>query len=201
MSSNFVSFDKKLKKGRFSYTIKNAISDKDCEKIINTYEDLDQFEASEIVNSGDAPQIRKSKSVFDDKGWIFDLIWPYLKQANHFADWDFNIDSAENYQVAKYEEGDFYAIHIDSLGTNGTKRIDPQRPNLNGKTRKISMTLNLNDPSEYEGGTLRLLGAGTPPSEKGTITFFPSFLPHEVSPIIKGTRYSLVVWFLGAPWQ
>ena len=63
------------------------------------------------------------------------------------------------------------------------------------------MTLNLNDPSEYEGGELRLFGVGKLEEEKGRLSFFPSFLPHEVTPVTKGVRYSLVVWFLGPPWE
>ena len=36
---------------------------------------------------------------------------------------------------------------------------------------------------------------------KGSIIVFPSFLYHQVTPITKGTRYSLVMWVLGRPWQ
>ena len=36
---------------------------------------------------------------------------------------------------------------------------------------------------------------------RGSIVVFPSFLYHEVKPITKGTRYSLVVWFIGKPFK
>jgi predicted 2-oxoglutarate/Fe(II)-dependent dioxygenase YbiX len=35
------------------------------------------------------------------------------------------------------------------------------------------------------------------PKEQGTLIAFPSFMLHEVSPIKKGTRYSLVAWITG----
>ena len=193
---------KRLQSGKFYWNIPNAVSNKDCERIYNRYEELQQFEPSFLGDSElDIKKFRQSQSVFDNIDWIFDLIWPHQKDANQLADWHFKIEAAENYQVTKYEVGDFYTTHIDSLGTNGTKRILPDIPNLHNKTRKMSMTLNLNDPSEYEGGELRLFGVGSLPKDKGSMTFFPSYLPHEVTPVTKGVRYSLVAWFLGPPWE
>ena len=63
----------------------------------------------------------------------------------------------------------------------------------------MSMSLTLND--DYEGGDLILYSTGTVKQETGSMVFFPSFLPHEVRPVTKGTRYSLVLWFLGNPWR
>ena len=63
----------------------------------------------------------------------------------------------------------------------------------------MSMSLILND--DYEGGDLILYGAGKVKQEIGSMVFFPSFLLHEVMPVTKGTRYSLVMWFLGNPWR
>ena len=37
--------------------------------------------------------------------------------------------------------------------------------------------------------------------DEGDLLFFPSYLPHEVTPVTKGVRYSLVMWFLGYPFQ
>ena len=37
--------------------------------------------------------------------------------------------------------------------------------------------------------------------KKGTIIVFPSYLVHRVKPVVKGTRYSLVVWFCGEPFK
>ena len=74
------------------------------------------------------------------------------------------------------------------------------------------MTINLSDPSEYEGGNLEFdYRNRTDRSDcivpckqimpKGSIALFPSFVFHRVTPVTKGTRYSLVVWNSGSPYK
>ena len=80
-----------------------------------------------------------------------------------------------------------------------------------GKVRKISMTLNLNEPGQYEGGNLLFDFGHHQEGEQyyeckemrpqGSIIIFPSFLPHCVTPLTKGIRYSLVLWCLGRPFK
>lgn len=80
-----------------------------------------------------------------------------------------------------------------------------------GKVRKISMTLNLTDPTKYEGGNLKFdLGPHMRGNRfkvcddsrsQGSIIVFPSFTYHCITPVTSGTRYSLVFWCLGKPWQ
>ena len=80
-----------------------------------------------------------------------------------------------------------------------------------GKVRKISMTVNLADPKNYDGGNLKFdLGPHTDEDRfkvcddirpQGSAIVFPSFTYHCVTPVTKGTRYSLVLWCLGKPWQ
>lgn len=78
------------------------------------------------------------------------------------------------------------------------------------KVRKISMTVNLSDPNNYEGGDLKFdLGPHIKERYKicdeikpqGSVIVFPSFTYHCVTPVTSGTRYSLVLWCLGKPWQ
>ena len=83
--------------------------------------------------------------------------------------------------------------------------------NMVGKVRKLSLTLNLNKPGEYEGGNLMFDFGNHTTSERfhqcteirpqGSIIVFPSFLDHCVTPITSGTRYSLVLWSLGEPFK
>ena len=35
--------------------------------------------------------------------------------------------------------------------------------------------------------------------EEGSIIVFPAFMEHRVTPVTRGTRYSLVTWFVGPP--
>ena len=85
------------------------------------------------------------------------------------------------------EEKGFYGKHIDMMyKSNGT--------------RKLSMSVQLSEPEDYEGGSLLLYTGEEPltlPKSRGTALFFPSYSLHEVTPVTKGLRYSLVAWFLG----
>ena len=66
------------------------------------------------------------------------------------------------------------------------------------------MTCLLSDPSEFTGGDL--LFSDVPeynptPLKQGQAIFFASFLRHKVTPITKGIRKSLVMWFGGPPFK
>jgi len=71
--------------------------------------------------------------------------------------------------------------------------------------RKISVTVQLSHPDEYEGGDLQLWPGGTypinAPRGKGNVIIFPSFMMHRVTPIIKGTRKSFVLWLGGGHYK
>lgn len=66
--------------------------------------------------------------------------------------------------------------------------------------RKLSMTVQLSDPNNYEGGQFSIMGE-TIPLEKNQAVIFPSFLPHEVHPVTKGKRNVIIAWALGPHWQ
>ena len=73
--------------------------------------------------------------------------------------------------------------------------------NGNVATRKLSFTLQLSDPSTYEGCDLLVNDHATPITgsrEQGSINFFPSYMTHKVTPIEKGVRYALVIWVHGS---
>jgi PKHD-type hydroxylase len=65
--------------------------------------------------------------------------------------------------------------------------------------RKLSLTLQLSPPEAYEGGGLEFFGAGELSVSRlqGTLIAFPSFLHHRVTPITRGKRESLVMWWHG----
>ena len=108
---------------------------------------------------------------------------------NHFG--FSNIQITEKAQVSEYSKGQFYDWHTDS-----TIDMDIEPP-----VRKLSMTLLLNDPSEFEGGNLEIAGKNLSPMKQGHAAIFASFLQHRVTPVTKGVRKSLVVWFSGEPFK
>ena len=156
---------------------------------------------------------RKSDIVWMNDRWIYKEIHPYIHQANKLAGWNFQWDWSESCQFTKYEPGQFYDWHCDSWEVPYDK---PNDPNSNGKIRKLSVTISLSDPSEYEGGNLEFdfrnnadwaenrkakVKECTEIRPRGSIIVFPSFCWHRVNPVTKGTRYSLVIWNLGWPFK
>ena len=96
----------------------------------------------------------------------------------------------EGVQLSRYTLGQFYNKHVDFNGNSNTKSY----------TRKLSMSVQLSDENSYEGGDLIIFYSGEKyiaPKVKGTVIVFDSRLTHEVTPITKGERYSLVKWFHG----
>ena len=74
----------------------------------------------------------------------------------------------------------------------------------NTNIRKLSFTLQLSDPSDYDGGDLCLYfgeDAEVIKREQGYVALFPSYVLHEVTPVTRGTRYSLVSWITGKPFR
>ena len=145
-----------------------------------------------------------------------------INMASAEANWLHQWDHIENHQYTIYHHrpdaevtGDFYTWHTDS----GDK---PQSEG--GRLRKFSSTIQLSHPEEYEGGHFqwiepqglfdKLKSTGTqtidvdpyiktaPFSAKsrGTLIVFPSFVHHQVQPVTRGTRISLVSWYHGQPY-
>ena len=109
---------------------------------------------------------------------------------NHFG-FD-GMQITEMAQYTEYPEGGFYDWHIDS-----DVNFAHEPP-----VRKISMTCLLSPENEFEGGDLELMKEGKPAKLKqGHAIFFASFIRHRVTPVIRGNRKSLVMWFGGTPFK
>jgi|TARA_R100001163_G_C5063018_1_gene200208 PKHD-type hydroxylase len=157
-------------------------------------------------NIFDLKKQRDSNIVWLRDQWIYNLIIPWVKKANDNAGWNFQLDTAEQCQFTKYNLNQFYDWHCDSFP-------EPYKSNneFNGKIRKLSVTLSLSNPNDYEGGELEFCVGGKNPKErrqieacrgilpKGSLVVFPSFLYHRVQPVTSGKRYSLVIWNCGNP--
>lgn len=66
-------------------------------------------------------------------------------------------------------------------------------------TRKISLSVQLTAPEDYDGGALQFVshGQALPAGEIGTLVAFPSHLAHRVLPVTRGERQALVAWVHG----
>ena len=122
--------------------------------------------------------------------WVCSVFSHYIGIANK-QQWEYDLNTLLGIQVSKYEAPDgHYRWHSD-YGTSQNSEF----------TRKLSASLLLTDPSEYEGGDLEFIdyhGNNVfAPKTKGSIIVFDSRVPHRVTPVTKGLRYSLVTWMYG----
>lgn len=201
------------------YYFISAIDKKVCKKIIAL--GADEFkEATVNVGKGITEEerikgkpfiggtdsaVRSSDVKWITEQWVYDLIWPYMQTANDLAGWKFDIKSAESGQVTRYKPRGFYSWHRDGKSDHLSKYDMPKNKFKHDYVRKLSMTVLLNE--DYQGGDFQFacsnkgkVNIETPTFNKaGSIIVFPSFMEHRVAPVTKGTRYSLVTWFLGPP--
>lgn len=92
------------------------------------------------------------------------------------------IETDEGYTLLRYKDGNFYGKHTDDFRSHH---------------RIVSGLLYLND--DYEGGELYFNDLDELIKPKaGSIVLFPSnfAFAHESKPIIKGTKYAIVTWFV-----
>lgn len=200
------------------YYFKSALTHKFCDEVIEHalrqketlgvtggYEDkkLDNKQLKKLK------ELRHSDLVWLNDNWIYKEIQPYVRLANTMAGWNFEWDTSESIQFTKYKHNQFYDWHCDSWDKPYNK---PSEPLEHGKIRKLSMTCQLTDGSEYTGGELEFDFRNKNPKEntvqqckeilpKGSVIVFPSFVWHRVKPVTSGTRYSLVLWNLGRPFK
>ena len=150
---------------------------------------------------------RNSNIVWLSNKWIYKEIMPFVFEANKLAKWNFNLNGYEICQFTKYNLNQHYDWHCDAW--TAPYGEDQKDKNLVGKVRKLSVTVSLSNPDEYEGGELEFDFRNTKPNkktnfkscteikEKGSLVVFPSFVWHRVKPVTKGIRHSLVIWTLG----
>lgn len=60
--------------------------------------------------------------------------------------------------------------------------------------RKLSIVIQLSESDEYEGGDLVVEGVKMPRDKGAILTHDPIKDWHEVLPVTRGTRYTLVIW-------
>jgi len=140
-------------------------------------------------------ELRKSSVMFidntPDNDWIYNKLASLAIKSNNERYWFDLLGFHQELQLTRYSKGDFFDWHLDF----GAGEIS---------ARKLSITVQLSDPDDYEGGDLQFMinkEIVNAPREKGTIVVFPSFIMHRVTPIIKGTRQSIVGWVSGPPYR
>lgn len=172
---------------------------------------IGQFDHKENMTETDISKLYKTRNssvVWMDDPWLYREIHPFVHEANRIANWNFDWHYSESCQFTKYSKSQHYSWHQDAF----LKPFDDPTKKTNGLIRKLSVTVSLADGDSYEGGDLEfnlrnssddyeVIQKSELSRKKGTIVVFPSFVWHRVTPVTKGTRYSLVVWNTGAPYR
>jgi PKHD-type hydroxylase len=154
----------------------------------------EQFVESEIGSNAASAltysKIRDSRVTWwYETHWVSSIFAHYFNHANREI-WEYDLNHLDGIQVTTYDQKGHYAWHSD-YGTTTDRKY----------TRKLSASLLLSDPEEYEGGRFQILDYHgkviNPPQKKGTMIIFDSRVPHRVTKIKSGKRISLVSWMLG----
>jgi PKHD-type hydroxylase len=169
-------------------------SPEQCEAIINACEKplWIQGEVNEGQIDKKLRRIRQQGLMMNEEGWPHTRILELMKQANE-ARYKFNVSGFMNYDapmIMEYGKGCHYDWHID---------VGKAVPN-----RKLSFTIQLSKPEDYEGGDLEFLGTEVKSNDfrqQGTCVIFPSFLAHKISKVKSGTRMSIVGWVHGPTYE
>ncbi len=175
----------------------------DKEELNEIYTGVQSLEAQKATTAGGIEDsVRSSKVRWipqeDSWYWLYEKLSNMVVAANDEL-WKFNLSHLpEQIQYTEYYATDkgHYDWHQD-IG-----------PNLLSK-RKISITVQLSDPSEYEGGDLQLFTGGnyednsfiTANKAKGAVFIFPSYMLHRVTKVTKGVRRSFVLWVGGSHYR
>ena len=188
MSNTYNWFLNKVYNENWAWT--QTFTPEECENIIQLGLSL---EVDRAKASGDPDnKIRMSKVSWIPSDahnhWIFEKCTGLIQHTNN-SYFNYDLTYIENLQFSIYNDSEkgFYGRHIDTeYESTGT--------------RKLSFSILLSDPSTYEGGDLLLHYKKDPEPfkrEQGVAAVFPSLMLHEVTPVTKGTRYSLVGWVVG----
>lgn len=175
--------------------VPNVVSLELCDAVLSEYKNSNDWENA-VVKNGKNLNVRNCQTI----GISFSSIIEKNKKTRQKLDQELftcaakaiqeynkqftrcNIEQDSGYDLLKYEVGGFYTTHTDSF---------KDRP------RAVSCSFALND--DYEGGEWAFFNREKVIKvPKGAAVMFPSnfMYPHEIMPVTKGVRYSIVTWFI-----
>jgi hypothetical protein len=182
---------------QYIHVFDNVLSEELCDKILKEYETSGEWANTQIGAEGTVDKlIRNCKEIhlscdeilgrnYEVRTEIDNMVHKCVSniiQKYREIHKDFSIDIDTGYNLLKYDEGDFYIEHTDSFKQ---------------QQRSLSCSLQLND--DYTGGEFAFFGKEVLiRSKKGSAIVFPSnfMYPHEIMPVIRGTRYSIITWLV-----
>ena len=171
----------------------SALSKEQIIEILNLVDNNSLLNAPVFSSSKSIQKKRSSKIYWINESWVQKLLWEYILEANKKT---FHVDviNKSEIQFTEYRshEGGKYDWHHD-VNWNAQEGLD----------RKLSISIQLSDKTDYLGGDFEFEEINSSMDFKGigTIIIFPSYLRHRVTLVTSGTRRSLVAWFYGPSWK
>jgi len=175
----------------------DILSKESCDLILEEYKNTNEWEYPAISkNNSIDTEVRNCMAIniseqctieknVNSRFKIDNLLYKSIQDVvNKYADifTSFNINLDTGYELLKYEKGQFYKQHTDSF---------------KDQQRSLSCSIQLNE--DYEGGEFAFFNREMMIRTKpGSVIVFPSnfMYPHEIMPVIKGTRYSVITWLV-----
>lgn len=188
-----------------------AIPEPVCDHIVAAGKQLEHRAARVRQDNGEdvvQEDARKAQLAFwPANHWVNGLLEQHIRMANREL-WDYHITITQGIQFGIYGPGDTYGWHKDEFDKPFGEKATPV---WRGLSRKVSAVLNLTDPAEYTGGTLKFKNAHgnimgdenfqQRLARKGSLVVFPAYVMHTVVPVESGERCSLASWMLGKPFK
>jgi PKHD-type hydroxylase len=178
----------------------SALSDAECDNIISRA----QTYPTHIGSIGDGKNYKtENRNIRScDVRWldrnaeseIVDRFMSFVRSSNR-TNFGINIVSPFEIQFTEY-----YATDNGKYDWHHDVFFEADR----SYNRKLTVVIQLSDPSEYEGGQFEFFSMPSPGEvfmPRGSLLIFPSFFNHRVLPVTKGVRRSLVSWIEGPRWQ
>jgi len=175
------------------HSIDDGFTPAECSVIVNAVASAPAREAL-LVGQNRDHNLRRAKLVWldeiDGMAWVMERLIDVVRTSNrNWFDFDLR-EFAESPQVASYDatDGGHFTWHSD-IGDGPM-----------AQKRKLTLVAQLSKPGSYDGGDLEVMpGAHIIAANRtqGSITVFPSFHLHQVTPVSRGTRHSLTVWAHG----
>jgi hypothetical protein len=177
--------------------IENAITHSLCDAILKEFESEDEWEKTVVGPNGNVnDKIRTAETIVISYPYVIEKNpqvrknidkYLYISASGVIKKYkekypSCRIEEDSGYELLRYKKDQFYTQHIDSF---------------KGRPRSVSCSFALND--DYEGGEWGFFDREMiVKAPKGSAVLFPSsfMYPHEIMPVTKGTRYSVITWFV-----
>jgi PKHD-type hydroxylase len=181
----------KLDKVHFYSYWHGAFTKEECKKIIQIAKKKGMIKGTTLRDQSSKLGVRESKI-----SWLYssdEMEWAFRRVTDMVLDLN---ERFFNFDIFGLNEG-FQFTNYKAPSNKYGKHVDRSSDLI---VRKLSISIQLTDPKEYEGGELYLYedDKGVLMDKKqGTLIMFPSYVLHEVKPVTKGERNSLVTWVTG----